>query len=182
MEASMESESYDQMCAVVRQHHAHQSRNGGHVPYAQHCERVADLLRYALDKTGEATAARRESILLAGLGHDLIEDTNIGLEDIVAALDRNARADIGRSALAARFGEPVAALIFEVTNVAGDSHLSEYLDKLKTISDGALLIKLADLAENAMNASYAMHENGTENTRRWESLMRPKYDLLKSRE
>jgi hypothetical protein len=31
-------------------------------------------------------------------------------------------------------------------------------------------------------ASYAVHENGTENTRRWESLMRPQYDLLKSRE
>jgi (p)ppGpp synthase/HD superfamily hydrolase len=125
----MESESYDQMCAVVRQHHARQSRNGGHVPYAQHCDRVADLLRYALGNTGEASGARRESILLAGLGHDLFEYTKID-----------------RSALAAQFGEPVAALIFEVTNVAGDSHLSEYLDKLKTISEGVLLIKLADLA------------------------------------
>jgi hypothetical protein len=68
----MESESYDQMCAVVRQ-----SRNGGRVAYAQHCERVADLLRYALDNTGEASGARRESILLAALGHDLLEDTDI---------------------------------------------------------------------------------------------------------
>jgi len=124
----MESESYDQMCAVVRQHHAHQC---------------------ALDNTGEASGARRESILLAGLGNDLLGDTNIDC-----------------SALTAQFGEPVAALIFEVTNAAGDSHLGEYLDKLKTFSESALLIKLADLAENAMNASCAAHENGTENTRR----------------
>jgi guanosine-3',5'-bis(diphosphate) 3'-pyrophosphohydrolase len=64
---AMESESYDQMRAVVQQYHAGQTRNGGHVPYAQHCERVAHLLGYVLDKTGETTGAQRENILLAGL-------------------------------------------------------------------------------------------------------------------
>jgi hypothetical protein len=50
-------------------------RNGGHVPYAQHCERVRHLLAFVLDETGEATGEERKNILLAGLGHDLLEDT-----------------------------------------------------------------------------------------------------------
>jgi (p)ppGpp synthase/HD superfamily hydrolase len=110
------------MRAVVRQYHAGQTRNGGQVPYAQHCERVAHLLGYVLDKTREATAARRENILLAGLGHDLLEDTSID-----------------RSSLSLRFGDP--ALISEVTNTRGDDHVSDYIDKLRSVSDAALLIK-----------------------------------------
>jgi (p)ppGpp synthase/HD superfamily hydrolase len=161
----MESKSYDRMCAVVRQYHAHQSRNGGRVPYAQHCERVAHLLRYVLDKTAEATGAQRENILLAALGHDLLEDTSID-----------------RSSLSGQFSDDVAALIWEVTNTRGDNHVSDYVEKLRTVSDAALLIKLADLAENTMNASYAVHENGTQATRYWEeALMRPQYEVLRSR-
>ena len=131
---------------------------------ARHCERVAHLLRYVLDKMAEATAALRDNILLAGLGHDLLEDTNID-----------------RSSLSLRFGDDVVALISEVTNARGDDHVSDYVDKLRSVSDAALLIKLADLAENAMNASYAVHENGIQDTRRWENLMRPQYEALKSR-
>jgi (p)ppGpp synthase/HD superfamily hydrolase len=161
----MTTEKYDRMCALVCEYHAHQSRNGGHVPYAQHCERVAHLLAFVLDKAGETTSAEREKILLAGLGHDLLEDTKIDPER-----------------LRLEFGEEVFAFISEVTNTEGDEHVSDYAEQLTTISDVAQLIKLADLTENALNASYAVHENGPEKTRYWcEVLMRPQYDVLRSR-
>jgi (p)ppGpp synthase/HD superfamily hydrolase len=71
----MTTDKYDRMRALVLEHHAHQSRNGGHVPYVQHCERVRHLLAFVLDKTAEAMDEERENMLLAGLGHDLLEDT-----------------------------------------------------------------------------------------------------------
>jgi (p)ppGpp synthase/HD superfamily hydrolase len=122
-----------------------------------------------LDKTVEATGQQRENILLAGLGHDLLEDT---------MTDRDALREI----LFREFGNGVVTLISEVTNTKGNEHVAAYVQHLATISDSARLIKFADLTENALNASYAVHENGSEKTRHWlEDLMLPQYNLLQSR-
>ena len=72
------NDKYERMRELVRARHRAQSRNGGKVPYAQHCERVAQLLAFVLDTTKEAQALDRENMVLASMGHDLIEDTEIG--------------------------------------------------------------------------------------------------------
>ena len=62
---------YKQLLQLVKRGHAHQTRNGGHVPYWVHCYRVSKLLEGSLDKTKEGSPKERQVIILAALGHDL---------------------------------------------------------------------------------------------------------------
>ena len=139
----MKIDNYSQLLELIIRGHAHQTRNGGNVPYWVHCYRVSKILEYVLGKTKEGTPRENRDIVLAGLGHDLYEDTKIDREYITK-----------------KFGANVDYLIFEATNVYGDHEIRKYCKKIKGTSETALLIKLADLFDNMIGGAYAIHENG----------------------
>ena len=141
---------YKQLLQLVKRGHAHQTRNGGHVPYWVHCYRVSKLLEGSLDKTKEGSPKERQVIILAALGHDLYEDTKVTREYIIK-----------------KFGAKIDSLIFEMTNVYGDHEIRKYCEKLKTISEAGLLIKLADMSDNMIGGAYAVHENGHKWTKKF---------------
>lgn len=132
------------MLALVKKFHAGQTRSEGKFPYWFHCERVARLLGLVLQETGEGEAERRD-VILATLGHDLYEDT-----------------DVQRSEIVKRFGARVDELIEELTNRQGDDYLDEYLKKLQDDSEPGQLIKLADLCDNYLDGSFAVPVMGLE--------------------
>ena len=139
----METNDYQQLVQLIKKSHAHQTRNGGNVPYWIRCDRASKLLEHALGQTKEGSSRENRAIILAGLGHDLYEDTKVT-----------------RKYIAQKFGAKVDSLIFEMTNMYGDHEIRKYCEKLKTTSEAALLIKLSDLIDNMTGGAYAIHENG----------------------
>ena len=152
---------YTKMLQLVKKAHAGQSRNNGAVPYWRHCYRTAQLLAWAIDQGKELPKLEKDNIILAALGHDLYEDTDVSRQEIV---------DI--------FGVPVDDLIYEVTNESGDSKIDNYIKKLKKDSQLALLIKLADLSDNAWDSAYSLHENGRAKTVRWQKILNEQWRFL----
>lgn len=144
----MDEKKYQAMLAVVKTYHAGQTREGGVKPYWPHCERVGLLLRRALETSGEGSEEEQENLVLAGLGHDLYEDTKILPQEIRE-----------------NFGEKVDGLIAEDTNRFGDGQVALYAEKLKSVSELALLIKFADLCDNYGTGGSAVSENGYEWTK-----------------
>jgi (p)ppGpp synthase/HD superfamily hydrolase len=100
-----------------------------HVPYITHPVKVAEMVAI----TPKAT----EDMVIAGLCHDLLEDTTITREDI-----------------SIRFGAPVLNLVLELTNTSKATGLSrsdrKRLDRerLALVSPEAKLIKLCDRLDN----------------------------------
>ena len=137
------NDKYQQMLAVVQKYHAGQTREGGVKPYWPHCERVGLLLRQALESGGEGSEQDQGNLVLAGLGHDLYEDTKVSREEVRE-----------------NFGEEVDGLIEEVTNRFGDDQAQRYAKKLASDSEKALLIKFADLCDNYGTGGSALGENG----------------------
>ncbi len=113
--------------------HRTQLRKDGRTPYIHHPLEVANLLaRHGADVT----------TIVAGLLHDVVEDTEATLDDI-----------------AREFGEEVASLVAEVTD---DKSLDKMRRKQLQIehaphcSHRAKLIKLADKACNLGNMAHAV--------------------------
>jgi (p)ppGpp synthase/HD superfamily hydrolase len=107
-------------------HHGQKRKGAADVPYVAH---VIDVAR-------RLAAARPddETLILAGLLHDVVEDT-----------------DGTREEIAERFGERVAALVMEVTDdkslpKADRKRLQE--EKAASKSEAAKRLKLADKASN----------------------------------
>ncbi|HYD31422.1 MAG TPA: HD domain-containing protein [Azospirillaceae bacterium] len=112
----------------VAQKHADQRRKGARAePYVNHLAEVASLL-------AEATEGRDPTLVIAGLLHDAIEDTDATREEIEAL-----------------FGAEVAGVVAEVTD---DKRLPKAERKRKQvehvpyISTRARLLKLADKTSN----------------------------------
>lgn len=123
--------------------HANQDRDGEHpLPYISHPFDVLNKLRYIGGETDEA-------ILCAGLLHDVIEESEVPLEDIKAAL-----------------GEPVANLVQELTRQEPpeterperteeswyDLRNQLLLDGIRQMSPNAQKVKLADRLSNLEGA------------------------------
>lgn len=108
--------------------HKDQKRKYTNDPYVTHCKAVMELVaRHTDDMT----------IICAAVLHDTVEDTNVTREDIVMV-----------------FGELVAALVMEVTDVSkpedGNRATRKQIDRehlAKSSAKGAT-IKLADLIDN----------------------------------
>jgi (p)ppGpp synthase/HD superfamily hydrolase len=112
---------------AARQHIAQRRKGGRGEPYVNHLTEVAALLADATD--GEDVV-----LLMGGLLHDTLEDTDTTYED-----------------LEQRFGPEVAALVAEVTD---DKSLSrterkrQQIEKTPGKSSRAKLLKLADKTSN----------------------------------
>jgi (p)ppGpp synthase/HD superfamily hydrolase len=119
--------------------HADQVRKGdGLLPYAVHPVTVALILsRY----TGE------EDVIVAGLLHDVLEDTAVS------------EADLARD-----FGDRVGAMVRDLTEpklpgLSWDTRKARYLRRLEAAPRGSLLIACADEVANlvSMLAAHAAH-------------------------
>ena len=107
--------------------HADQRRKGASgAPYINHPIAVMGLLHRA--------GVREETVLAAALLHDTVEDTEASHEELVA-----------------RFGEPVAAIVAEVTDdkgLAQAERKQKQIDEAPHLSAEARLLKLADKTAN----------------------------------
>ena len=134
----------DQMLHLIKYAHSGQYRNAGKVPYWQHCANVAEILKSTLTITGEEPAdGLFTDMMLAALGHDLLEDTNVTEDE-----------------LRKQFGDRPTNLIVSLTNYQGDSDTEIYLNKISGILDEAKLIKYCDLLDNTLSVAYGLHDLG----------------------
>lgn len=117
---------YAEAVLFTMRKHANQTRRDG-TPYIAHPLRVAESLR-------SIGGIQDMDVILAGLMHDLIEDT-----------------DCEWATIARRFGEPVANL---VAVLSGDMRLpkverrQEVVDRIRNASDDAKAVRLADRLDN----------------------------------
>ena len=109
--------------------HADQRRKGkDDVPYVNHCTAVARLV---------STVTEDEAILAAALLHDVVEDSDVTLEDISKI-----------------FGDTVASIVAFVTDDPSLSTLplaerkAAQADKMRGASRAAKLVKIADQTSN----------------------------------
>lgn len=111
--------------------------------YIVHPARVMNLLasvdwdKFHRKQTGDVM---KHEVMIAALFHDLIEDTHVTYDEIKRL-----------------FGKVIADLVQECTFVAGEEGLTKSQVKKQevtrpaTMSDGAILIKLCDMADNLSN-------------------------------
>lgn len=115
--------------------HQDQRRKGADkVPYISHPAMVGTIL---------ARGGFGEDIVVAGILHDVIEDTSFGYEDI-----------------SKKFGVEIAKLVLHVSENKSLPYLErkqKYLDNLKTAPMEALAVSMADSMANLM--SISIYEN-----------------------
>ena len=140
------------MNSLVKKYHYGQYRNNynGYLPakvhYIDHLFGVREILSSVLFMFGECKDEQlKKDMCDAAIGHDLLEDTKVTEEEIIAA--SNPR---------------VLALIKELTNPVDDAHTEQYMDQLSVASEEARLIKYADLIENTSSVCYNYHIVGEE--------------------
>jgi hypothetical protein len=139
--------STDEMRSLVVRAHAHQQRNAGRVPYSFHVLSVAAIVKELLDESGECgDPGLAQDMVLAAMGHDLYEDT-----------------DVTRAEIKEKFGARVDALIYGMTNRNGDDDRVAYEREMGHAFEEVRLIKLADLIDNVLSCAYGIHDLG----RRW---------------
>jgi GTP diphosphokinase / guanosine-3',5'-bis(diphosphate) 3'-diphosphatase len=112
---------------AARQHIAQRRKGERAEPYVNHLTEVAALL-------AEATDGQDVVLLMGGLLHDTLEDTDATYEDI-----------------SERFGPEVAALVAEVTDdksLPKEERKRRQIDKTAGKSRRAKLLKLADKTSN----------------------------------
>lgn len=143
--ASMHSEMLD----LIRSAHSGQTRNAGRIPYWYHCANVAQILKTAIGQAKELTdKGLLSDMTIAALGHDLLEDTKVTIEELRQKFDDN-----------------VTDMIDALTNYQGDADTSEYLQKIATATDEVKIIKYCDLIDNTLSVAYGLHDVGLEWTR-----------------
>jgi len=128
-------------------HQDQKRKDSSRTPYISHPAAVGYIL---------LQAGAPENVVIAGILHDIIEDTEYGYDDIKE-----------------RFGEEVAGLVREVsedTSLTYDARKDGYLDQLAGDSSEACLISAADLLANNID----MQTNFDNGEDLW---MRPPYNL-----
>jgi len=109
-------------------HHGEQVRKSNHEPYTLHLFEVLNLIKFFGKDVNETT-------LIASVLHDVVEDTHVTTESI-----------------AFLFGTDVAKIVAELTcenAISSDEKKQILLDKIKTASASAKIIKLADVISNS---------------------------------
>ena len=122
---------YTEAKELAIQAHYGQVRRYTGEPYVNHPIAVAEIVSSITDD---------EDMIIAALLHDTVEDTDIGIDIIIA-----------------RFGTRVGNLVTDVTNVSHPSHGNRAIRKsidrnhLKQAHPDAKTIKLADLIDNTQS-------------------------------
>ena len=139
------------------QGHDGQVRKGSPVPYIEHPVAVAMIL----DRAGFS-----EEVVIAGLLHDLVEDTDVTLDDV-------------RS----RFGDAVAEAVAGCTEVKRDAsgvkrpwadRKRDHLEALKTASLATKAVTLADKLHNLVSIALDLDEGRPV----WSTFNAPRADVL----
>lgn len=123
---------------VATHQHKHQERKFGGMPYIVHPFSVAWLL---------SEQTKDEDIVVAGLLHDVLEDTD--------GYDRN---DIVRD-----FGEKIAKIVTEVTedkNLPWQERKEKYIEVFENSSQESLMVATADKIHNLASLHEEMTETG----------------------
>lgn len=136
------SERYETAMRLASQAHATQLRKGTQIPYVTHVVHVAHILeRHGFD----------EDIVLAGLLHDVVEDSDVEL-------------DVLRSQFGARVAELVGAVTENKLEAGGERpwevRKREGLAKLHAASADVAALKAADALHNARTILADLHESG----------------------
>lgn len=138
-------------------------RGDGTEPGWHHLDRVSRLLEYVLEQHQEGTLAERETIALAGLGHDALEDTKVTTAELTEC-----------------FGTEGLALIEGMTNRFGDDHPAPYVTQVVNAPEGVRLIKYADLFDNCMSVNYVLTRKTTWTESYFLPIVRPMMAALSS--
>lgn len=113
-----------------------QRQSGGRLN-SEHALETTMFIEQCSMKTGELDEETVRTLSRAGLGHDLLEDTDCTEERIVAV-----------------WGENVARIIRALTNRQGDSKMDGYIRTLADSDEGTLLVKFADIRSNVRNSVF----------------------------
>lgn len=130
---------FSKVLKFVREKHKGQVRAGG-VPAWHHLARVSSLLYFLLNNNKECTPNNRFNIALAGLGHDILEDTEATINEVED-----------------NFGADGSRVIKGMTNNWGDNHTRPYIKKIINSEEPVRLVKLADLYDNMTNVAYSFN-------------------------
>lgn len=133
---------------LIRRIHAGQTRSGGKVPAWHHLARVSRILETVLEETREGSEEERQTIILAGLGHDAIEDTKV------------TEVELSRC-----FGGRGLAIIKGMTNRQGDEHHEAYVAQVSAAEEAVRLVKFADLTDNCASVAFDLSTMGVKWTR-----------------
>jgi len=107
------------------------------IPYIVHPLSVALIL---------SRAGASEDAIIAGILHDVVEDTEITLDEVRE-----------------RFGKNVANIVDEVTekgNFSWDAAKKSELSRIKSISQDGLLVRSADFLHNMRDTFYRYKQEG----------------------
>jgi (p)ppGpp synthase/HD superfamily hydrolase len=142
MSARAFSERLDRALVLAARAHRHQLRKGSDTPYVQHPAHVAILL---------LKCGLPEDVAIAGVLHDVVEDTDVELD-----------------AIRAEFGDAVAALVDAVTEKKGEGgaprpwrvRKEEQLAKIAAAPVEAAALKAADALHNCASTLRDLRANG----------------------
>lgn len=137
------SERYARALGIAARAHRHQTRKGKDVPYVTHPVHVARIL----DRHGFP-----EDLVLAGLLHDVLEDTDVTEQELEAAV-----------------GAEVVALVRAVTEQKSEDGVerpwevrkAEQLAQLAAAPRDVLALKAADAIHNARETLDDVQTHGT---------------------
>lgn len=123
----------------MKKMHSRRTRLGGKEREWHHLDRVSRILEAVLDGSDEGNQEERENIVIAALGHDTLEDT-----------------DVTEAEIEEYFGADGLRLIQGMTNRFGDEHPEPYVRQVASAEEGVRLIKLSDLYDNCTSVTYGM--------------------------
>jgi (p)ppGpp synthase/HD superfamily hydrolase len=144
----MFSPRYEAALALAARRHDGQRRKGGELPYLTHLVHVARLLE-----------PYGEDAVIAGLLHDLLEDTCKSAEE-VRSLSEHIEQQFGRSVL-----EAIRDVSEEKRDEAGNKiswkpRKERYIAHLRESSQLALLVSAADKIHNVATLALELDEKG----------------------
>jgi (p)ppGpp synthase/HD superfamily hydrolase len=151
------SPTLERALRLAAQAHEGQVRKGSPVPYIEHPMAVAMVL----DRAGF-----EEEVVVAGLLHDLVEDTHVTLEDIRSA-----------------FGDAVAEIVAGCSEIKLDAQgkkrpwadrKRDHLEALKSASLATKAVTLADKLHNLASIAFDLDEGRPV----WSAFNAPREDVL----
>ncbi len=134
---------YTKALEFVKKKHANRFY-ANKVPQWHHLARVSERLKSLLNHYKEGTPKQRGTIVIASLGHDIIEDTDATEKELLKIFEKNEH-----------------SLIIGATNEWGDEDVTPYIKKVTKGPEEVRLIKLADLSDNITAVVYTLKVLGS---------------------